>query len=335
MDFLKAIGGGFLIATLAFINLVQAIPSDAHNFYVSSKLQHKNIAFKNAYGMELSGTLFLPKKMQEGKKYPAIIVGHPFGAVREQAANLYAQKIAEAGFITLTFDQSFWGESAGEPRGAVLPDVYVENFSAALDYLITLPFIDSNNIGVLGICASGGFALAAAKIDPRIKAVATSSMYDMGAFFRTGLKNNRNKNILKKDLLRAAQTRTQAIKEGKPIYGPGQNDAIFLEAKESNAFYKTKRGQVASNNRRTTPATYAKFLNFYPFNDLDLISPRPILFVVGEIAPSRSFTESAYKLASQPKELVVIKGANRTDLYDRTNMIPWNKFIQFFHKNLK
>ncbi|WP_312267499.1 alpha/beta hydrolase [Neisseria sp.] len=279
-------------------------------------------------------TIQAPKNMQGDKKYPAIIVGHPFAAVRQQSANLYAQKMADAGFITLTFDQSFWGESTGEPRGAVLPDVYAENFSAAVDYLTTQNFVDAGNIGIIGVCASGAFSLAAAKIDPRIKAVATSSMYDMGEYFRTGLRGNRDRAIVKNDLDIAAKSRTQAAKTGSPVYGPGQNDKVFLEAKESADFYQTERGKVASNDRRTTPATYAKFLNFYPFNDLDIISPRPILFVVGEIAPSRSFTETAFQRAAQPKELVVVDGANRIDLYDRTEMIPWEKFTSFFNQHL-
>lgn len=340
MNLLKITKQNVLMAALglgvAFGSPVQAadMSHGANNFYVSQQLSQQTVHFKNAYGMELTGTLFTPKNMQAGKKYPAIIVGHPFAAVRQQSANLYAQKMAEAGFITLSFDQSFWGESAGEPRGAVLPDVYTENFSAAVDYLITQNNVDADNIGVLGICASGGFSLAAAKIDPRIKAVATSSMYDMGEYFRTGLQGNRDKAKVQSDLKIAAESRTQAVKEGKPVYGAGQNDAVFLEAKESADFYQTERGKMESNNRRTTPATYAKFLNFYPFNDLDIISPRPILFVVGEVAPSRSYTETAYQRAGQPKELVVVKGANRIDLYDRTEMIPWDKFTQFFNQHL-
>lgn len=340
MNLLKITKQNVLMAALgfgmAFGSPAQAadMSHGANNFYVSQQLNQQTVHFKNAYGMELTGTLFTPKNMQAGKKYPAIIVGHPFAAVRQQSANLYAQKMAEAGFITLSFDQSFWGESAGEPRGAVLPDIYTENFSAAVDYLITQNNVDADNIGVLGICASGGFSLAAAKIDPRIKAVATSSMYDMGEYFRTGLQGNRDKAKVQSDLKIAAESRTQAVKEGKPVYGAGQNDAVFLEAKESANFYQTERGKVESNNRRTTPATYAKFLNFYPFNDLDIISPRPILFVVGEVAPSRSYTETAYQRAGQPKELVVVKGANRIDLYDRTEMIPWDKFTQFFNQYL-
>jgi len=306
----------------------------ANNFYTSDKVKSEVVRFNNTYGMEVVGTLFSPSQIDSGKKYPALIVGHPFAAVRQQSANLYATKMAEQGFVALSFDQSFWGESAGSPRGAVLPDVYTENFSAAVDFLGTRPFVSREKIGVIGVCASGGFSLAAAKIDPRIKAVATVSMYDMGEYFRSGIKKERPVETRNSDLEKAAADRYTEFETGQPVYGPGQNDPVFLEAAESNDFYRTERGRVASNDRRTTPATYAKFFNFHPFIDLETISPRPILFVVGEIAPSRGYTEAAYKLAAEPKELVVIKGANRTDLYDRTEIIPWAKLTSFFNQYL-
>ena len=307
----------------------------ADNFYVSNRVTVENIKFKNIFGMEIVGNLYKPIGMSNEKQYPAIIVGHPFGAVRQQAANLYATKMAEQGFVTLSFDQVFWGESEGSPRGAVIPDLYTESFSAAVDFLGAQNFVDRENIGVIGICASGGFAVAATKIDPRIKALATVSMYDMGEYFRTGLQNNRNSEIRNNDLQLAAEQRYTAFETGNVVYGPGQNDAVFLEAAESNDFYQTPRGQVETNDRRTIPATYVKFMNFYPFIDIDSISPRPILFVVGEKAPSRSYTEDAYNKAGEPKELVVIKDANRVDLYDRTEIIPWDKLTSFFKTNLK
>lgn len=333
--------GGATLATVALAggtNLALAAGPDmsrgANNFYKSSDVNTQDVRFNNTYGMEVVGTLFTPNRMGSGKKYSALVVGHPYGAVRQQAANLYATRMAEQGFVTLCFDQSFWGQSAGSPRGAVLPDVYTENFSAAVDFLGTRDFVARENIGVIGVCASGGFSLAAAKVDPRIKAVATVSMYDMGEYFRTGIKNERSVVTRRKDLEIAAANRYKEFETGRPIHGPGQNDPVFLEAAESNDYYRTERGMVASNDRRTTPATYAKFLNFYPFVGIESISPRPILFVVGEIAPSRGYTENAYQLAAKPKELVVIKGANRIDLYDRTEIIPWAKLTSFFNQHL-
>ena len=304
------------------------------NWYQSTQLATEVVRFKNAYGLELTGNLYATTALNKSEKHAAIVISHPFGAVRQQAALLYAQKLAEAGFVTLAFDQSFWGESAGMPRGAVLPDVYAENFSAAVDYVGTLPYVDRKRLGALGICASGGFALAASKIDTRIRAVATVSMYDMGEYFRSGINGDRPKSRLSADLEKAAQSRWQAVDSGAPVYGHGQNDPIFAEAAVSNDFYRTSRGLYEPNDRRSTPATYAKFLNFYPFNGLDIISPRPILFVAGADAPSRCYTDEAFKRAAEPKERFVVEGANRTDLYDRAGMIPWDKLSSFFRSNL-
>lgn len=336
---LKTLAALTILSVALGIGASTAVAADmshgANNFYKSDKVKTETVKFKNIYGMEITGTLFTPRTMEAGKKYDALIVGHPFAAVRQQAANLYATKMAEAGFVALSFDQSFWGESSGTPRGAVLPDVYAENFSAAVDFLGTRAFVDREKIGVIGICGSGGFAIAATKIDPRIKALATVSMYDMGEYFRTDLNHERTLEMRNKDLAIAADQRYKTAETGQPVYGPGQNDPVFIEGKESNDFYQTERGKVASNDRRSTPATYAKFMNFHPFIDIESISPRPILFVVGDAAPSRTYTDTAYKMAAEPKELVEIKGANRIDLYDRTELIPWDKLVSFFNTNLK
>lgn len=306
----------------------------ANNFYKSNTVNVEDVHFKNIYGMELVGTLFTPKNMVPGKKYAALVVGHPFRAVRQQAANLYATKMAEEGFVTLSFDQSFWGGSAGNPRGAVLPDVYTENFSAGVDFLGTRKFVDAEKIGVIGVCASGGFSIAATKIDPRIKALATVGMYDMGDFFRTGLNHTRSVEERNKVLEAAAAQRYVEFETGKPNYNTGHSGPVSPEAQDSNDFYETERGKVPSNNRLTTMTSNVKFMNFYPFKDMDSISPRPILFVVGDKAASRHYTDEAYEVAKQPKELFVIKGATRIDLYDRTEVIPWAKLTGFFNQHL-
>ncbi|MET0168236.1 MAG: alpha/beta hydrolase, partial [Vicinamibacterales bacterium] len=152
----------------------------ADNFYKSDKVTMQKVSFKNQYRMNVVGNLFIPKGMSQSARNPAIIVGHPMGAVKEQSSNLYAQKLAEQGFVTLSLDLSFWGESEGLARNTVSPDIYAEDFSAAVDFLGTRPFVDRERIGVLGICGSGSFVISAAKIDPRMKAIATVSMYDMG-----------------------------------------------------------------------------------------------------------------------------------------------------------
>lgn len=159
-------------------------------------------------------------------------------------------------------------------------------------------------------------------------------MYDMGEYYRTGINNNRNKDNVQHDLNIANKQRYETFISGEPIYGPGQNDAVFVEATESNAYYQTKRGKVATNDRRSTPASYAKFLNFYPFEGIEYISPRPILFIAGSKAPTFSYTKKAYDKALEPKELYVVEGANRVELYDRVDLIPFEKIASFFDNNL-
>ncbi len=312
----------------------EPVGAEPSNFYKSTSVKDQPVKFKNYFGLTLAGNLYTPLSLKEGEKIPAVVISHPFAAVRQQAALLYAQKLAEAGFATLAFDQAFWGESEGTPRGSVLPDMYVENFSAAVDFIGGQPFVDREKIGALGICASGAFAVAATKVDPRIKALVTVSMYDMGEYFRTGVNGDRPRENVIKDLRTAADQRWQTAASGEPVYGPGQNDKVFVEAKESNDFYRTSRGEYPPNNRRSTPASYAKFLNFYPFADIDCISPRPILFVAGEEAPTKSYSEKAYRAAAEPKEMLYVKGANRTDLYDKVGMIPFDNIAAFFRKSL-
>ena len=198
MDNSKAFGrrqvmklGASGIAALASTTIpsfaeAQDMSNGANNFYVSDKVTKQRVTFQNQYKMTIVGNLFAPKTLDRNARNAAMVVGHPMGAVKEQSANLYATKMAEAGFVAMSIDQSFWGESEGQPRNAINPDLYVEAFSAAVDYLGTRPFVSRQRIGALGICGSGGFVVAAAKIDPRIKAIATVSMYDMGAAFRNG-----------------------------------------------------------------------------------------------------------------------------------------------------
>jgi fermentation-respiration switch protein FrsA (DUF1100 family) len=314
------------------------------NFYKSEKVMVAKVKFNNQYQMEVVGNLFIPKDLNRNTQNPAIIVGHPMGAVKEQSANLYAQKLADQGFVTLSLDLSFWGESAGQPRNAVLPDVYSEDFSAAVDFLGTQPFVDRSRIGVLGICGSGSFVISAAKIDPRMKAVATVSMYDMGAANRNGLNHSQTVEQRKKILEAAAQQRYVEFSGGKTQYTSGtvhklDEHSTAIE-REFYDFYRTPRGEftpAGSSPQLTTHPTLTstvKFMNFYPFDDIETISPRPILFITGENAHSREFSEEAYQLAGQPKELFVVPGAGHVDLYDRVNLIPFDKLSKFFRDNL-
>ena len=186
------------------------------NFYTSDKVTVQKVTFKNQYQMNVAGNLFIPNNLDPNAKNSAIVVGHPMGAVKEQSANLYATKMAERGFVTLSLDLSFWGESEGQPRNAVSPDIYAEDFSAAVDFLGAQPFVDRSRIGVIGICGSGSFVISAAKLDPRMRAIATVSMYDMGAANRNGLKHSQTVEQRKQIIAAAAEQRYVAVKLSTP-----------------------------------------------------------------------------------------------------------------------
>ena len=338
-----------IVLLTLFVSSLSAIGADmsngADNFYTSDKVTVQKVNFKNQYQMNVSGNLFIPKNLDANTKSPAIVVGHPMGAVKEQSANLYATKMAENGFVTLSLDLSFWGESEGLPRNAVSSDIYAEDFSAAMDFLGTRPFIDKERIGALGICGSGSFVISAAKIDPRMKAIATVSMYDMGAANRNGLKHGQTLEQRKEIITQAAQQRYVEFTGGETLYTSGTvhqlDENTHPIQREFYDFYRTPRGEytpASSSKALTTHPTLTsniKFMNFYPFNDIETISPRPMLFITGADAHSREFSEEAYKLAGQPKELVIIPGAGHVDLYDRVDLIPFDKLASFFQSNLK
>lgn len=319
--------------------------TDADNFYKSDLVNTEKVSFPNQYKMKVAGNLFVPKEMKAGDKYPAIIVGHPMGAVKEQSANLYATKMAERGFVTLSIDLSYWGESEGEPRNAVLPEMYAEAFSAAVDYLGTRPFIHREHIGVIGICGSGSFAISAAKIDPRLKAIATISMYNMGTASRNGLKHALTLEQRKQILAEAAEQRYVEFSGGETKYTGGTVHELTENSnpieREFYEFYRTSRGEVTPKGATPQTTTHptltsnVKFMNFYPFADIETISPRPMLFISGENAHSREFSEEAYRLAAEPKELFLVPNTGHVDLYDRVSLIPFDKLESFFNKYLK
>ncbi len=333
------------LAAGSFTAMGQDMSKGADNFYKSDRLTTEKVAFNNQYRMKIVGILFLPNNRQAGARYPAIVVGHPMGAVKEQSSNLYAQKLAEQGFVTLAIDQSFWGESEGEPRNVVAPDIYAEAFSAAVDYLGTRPFVDRERIGALGICGSGSFVISAAKIDPRMKAIATVSMYDMGAANRDALNKSQTLEQRKAIIAEAAQQRWLEAEGGETKYTGGTVHALTADThpiqREFYDFYRTPRGEftpASSSPELTTHPTLTsnvKFMNFYPFNDIETISPRPMLFIAGDQAHSKEFSEEAYRLAGQPKELHWVKGAGHVDLYDRTDVIPFDKLTTFFNQHLQ
>ncbi|WP_338878384.1 alpha/beta hydrolase [Achromobacter veterisilvae] len=320
-----------------------AMPADADNFYTSSEVRAQAVRFGNQYQMEVAGNLYAPKALDPDARHAALVVGHPMGAVKEQSANLYAIKMAERGFVTLSIDLPCWGESAG-PRNRVSPDMYAEAFSAAVDFLGTQPAIDRERIGAIGICGSGSFVISAAKIDPRMKAIATVSMYDMGAANRHALNGSLALEQRKAIIAEAAQQRYSEFGGGPLKYTSGTVHELTARSspieREFYEFYRKPRGEFtpagATPGTTTHPTltSNVKFMNFYPFNDIETISPRPLLFITGDRAHSREFSEDAYRRAAEPKELVWVRGAGHVDLYDRVNLIPWDRLTAFFQKNL-
>lgn len=317
----------------------------ADNFYKSDKVIQQKVTFKNQYQMSVVGNLFIPKTLDQNVKNPAIIVGHPMGAVKEQSSNLYAQKLADRGFVTLAIDLSFWGESEGKPGHLISPEIYSDDFSAAVDYLSSQPYVDPENIGVLGICGSGSFVISAAKIDPRMKAIATVSMYDMGSAFRNGLNHSQTPEQRQSFIQSAIKQRQAEFNGAEKAYIPGTvnklDDATPAIQREFFDFYRTARGGYTPQGEKealtTKPllSSIGNFMNFYPFNDIETIAPRPMLFITGANAHSKEFSEDAYARAAQPKELYIVAGAGHVDLYDRTDLIPFAKLTSFFKTNLK
>ena len=323
----------------------QISPEGYTTFKVSKNVKMYKVIFKNQYKMDVAGHLFIPDNLDRNGKHAAIIVGHPMGAVKEQSADLYASNMADHGFITMAIDVSFWGESEGQPRNAVLPDVYAESFSAAVDFLGTRSFVDRNNIGVIGVCGSGSFVISAAKIDPRLKAIATVSMYDMGSANRNALNHSQTLEQRKKIIAEAAEQRYTEFTGGEVKYTGGTVHKLDENTnpiqREFYDFYRTPRGEYTPKGGSPLTTTHPtlssniKFMNFYPFDDIETISPRPLLFITGDKAHSKEFSEDAYKRAAEPKELYYVPSAGHVDLYDKLELIPFDKLEAFFKKYLK
>jgi hypothetical protein len=311
-------------------------------FKLSDKVVHEKVSYPNRYGITLSADMYMPKEMDKSKKYPALVVGTPYGGVKEQGAGIYAQTMAERGFVAIAFDESFNGESGGEPRHISSPEIFSEDFSAGVDFLGTRPFVDRERIGVIGICGSGGFSLKAAQVDQRIKAVATASMYDMSRVIRNGWEDSMTDEERTKTLTELGEQRWKDFENGSPMLPEGFPEEAVNSIPEgldpiSSEFweyYAMPRGHHPRAHGPFTATSNMAFMNFPLLNYIDTISPRPILFIMGEKAHSRYFTEDAYKMAKEPKELVIVPGARHIDLYDRTDMIPFDKLEDFFNKSL-
>lgn len=310
-------------------------------FPKSDKVDHKKVTFHNRYGITLAADMFTPKSVVG--KLPAIAVSGPFGAVKEQSSGLYAQKMAEYGFLTIAFDPSFTGESGGSPRYVASSDINTEDFCAAVDFLSVQEDVDSERIGIIGICGWGGMAINAAAQDTRIKATASMTMYDMTRVNANGYFDNENTPEARFAKKLAMNTqRTEDYKNGSyslagGVVGPLPDNAPQF-VKDYYAYYKTERGyhprSLNSNNgwNVTSPLS---FMNM-PILQYAAEIRSAVLLVHGEKAHSRYFSEGAYeKMAGDNKELLIIPGASHVDLYDNLDVIPFEKLNSFFNMHLK
>ncbi|MDR2443969.1 MAG: alpha/beta hydrolase [Deltaproteobacteria bacterium] len=317
-------------------------PNEGYTFALSDKVTRQKVTFKNRYGITLTGDLYTPKD-STNQSMPAIAISGPFGAVKEQSSGLYAQNMAERGFVALAFDPSYTGESGGEPRHTGSPEINTEDFSAAVDFLGLEKNIDRNKIGIIGICGFGGFALNAAAADKRIKAVAVASMYDMSRVNAKGYFDATTPEERTKILEQLSQQRWKDAENGTPILGPkGLPDKLTGDepqfVKDYFDYYKTERGfhpRSLNSNSSWTITTPLSFMNMPILTYIKEVSPRPMLLIAGEKAHSRYFSEDAFNAASDPKELIIIPNGVHVDLYDRTDVIAFDKIEAFFKSNLK
>lgn len=308
-------------------------------FPKSPNVEHQKVTFKNRYGVTLVGDLYLPK-MRAESRLPALGVCGPFGAVKEQSSGLYAQTMAERGFAALAFDASYTGESGGEPRNVASPDINTEDFMAAVDFLGLHPSVDRERIGIIGICGWGGMALNAAAADKRVKAVVASTMYDMSRVMSKGYNDSVTPEQRAQTLEQLSRQRWQDAAAGAPAYGP---DSLKLVGGEPQFvvdyadYYMTPRGYHArsvNSGKAWTQTNPLSFMNMPLLTYIQEISPRPVLLIHGEKAHSRYFSETAYAAASEPKELMIIPGASHVDLYDRMDVIPFDRLQAFFEQHL-
>ena len=310
-------------------------------FPKSDKVDHKKVTFHNRYGITLAADLYTPKGAVG--KLPAIAVSGPFGAVKEQSSGLYAQKMAELGFLTIAFDPSYTGESGGVPRYVASPDINTEDFCAAVDFLSVQENVDPERIGIIGICGWGGMAINAAAIDPRIKATAAMTMYDMTRVTANGYFDSEDSEQARFEKKKAMNAqRTVDYKNGTYALAGGVVDPLPEDApqfvKDYYAYYKTSRGyhpRSLNSNGGWNVTSSLSFLNM-PILQYSSEIRSAVLLVHGGKAHSRYFSETAYsKLTGDNKELLIIPGASHTDLYDQMDVIPFEKLEAFFSEHLR
>lgn len=318
------------------------LANDTRVFAIDPAIDVQGVRFKNRFGIELAAHLYLPKDFDSSKKYAAIAVSGPFGAVKEQSSGLYAQEMARRGFVAMAFDPSFTGESSGEPRYVASPDINTEDFSAAVDFLSLLDFVDAGRIGIIGICGWGGLALNAAAIDTRIKATVTSTMYNMSRVNANGYFDAMDADARYEMKKQLNAQRLEDARNGAYALAGGVADVLPDDApwfvKDYHAYYKTPRGyhpRSLNSNGGWNKTSALSFINTPQLAYSDEIRSA-VLMIHGEKAHSRYFSEDAFKkLTGDNKELLIIPGASHVDLYDNFEKIPFDRIETFFDTFLK
>lgn len=316
-----------------------ALTNDGYTFELAATVRREHVRYRNRYGIEIAADVYTSADLDRGAPHAAIVIGPPHGGVKEQGPGVYAQELARRGFVAVAFDPSYNGESGGEPRHVTSPEIFAEDFSAGVDFLGTLPYVARARIGALGICGSGGFALSAAQVDQRIKAVATSALYDISRVKRLGWHDGATDAERRATLAELAAQRWQDVDAGAPAlspvfpdeFQPANLDPITAEFHE---YYVAERGHHPRSIGGFTITSEAAHINFGELRHLDDIAPRPILLITGAQAHSRYFSEIIHADASGPTALVVVPGARHIDLYDRTELIPFDRLTDFFAANL-
>jgi len=313
---------------------------DGYTFKLNENVIRTPVRYKNRFGIEIAADLYTSRKFDETIKNPAIVIGPPHGGVKEQGPGVYANEMAQRGFVALAFDPSYNGESGGEPRHRTSPEIFAEDFSAGVDFLGTRQFVDRERIGAIGICGSGGFALNAAQVDSRIKAVATAAMYDISGVSREGWLHSMTDEERRKILEGLAVQRWKDVDAGKPQLQPPFPEQMPADGsnpitREFFEYYVKDRGRHPRSIGAFTLTSSMAHINHGRLAHPKDISPRPIFLITGENAHSRYFSEDVYNEADEPKELFVVPGARHIDLYDRVDLIPFDRLEAFFIENLK
>ena len=302
---------------------IRDLDNDTRVFRVDKSIEAKNVRFQNRYGFEVAGHLYLPQGFDVKKQYKAVVVTGPFGAVKEQASGLYAQEMAKAGFVAVAFDPSMTGESSGTRRNMGSPEIFTEDYHAAVDFVTNLKFVNLEQVGAIGICGLSGMAITAAGSDSRIKAVATSAMYDMsesiGDHYNGAYYTPEQRALVKKHL---AKMRDEEAKTGKSIRGAHE---LEVDAK----------GNVLTFTLAWDSTTPYGFFDFNLMDNIDELGETPVLLITGDKAHSKYFSDNVYEKIAGPKEEIVVPGATHVDLYDQMDKIPFDRLIAFFDKNLK